>query len=931
MAEKIVIAELDLNTEALIKNATETKQRLEQLKASLSGLKDENGKVTEAYVKQEARIKALSTEYNSQKNVIVALADADGKLLQSTDALAIAIDKENMSLADARKNNTELLKIRNELNIKTPEGAKQLELVNQKLDENNAFIKENVSAYEKQKIGIGDYKTAITDALGESNLFGGQLGELKQGLTALTGTFGLLKTEFKGAFDQIKGATKGTEELTTAQKAQTIATNVGSGALKVFQLALLATGIGVLIAGIALLIGYFKTFDPLVDKIEQSMAGLGAAVRVVQQALAGLLSLDFSGFSNLAGNINKAAEAAAKLKEAQQDLADQQIVQNGLNKEQQAQIDRLILQSKDRGKTEAERIALLQKAEKINSDNFKANSILADKEFNQAIENARNKGALNEEQIENLKKYGLSYAKYLLNNGKIEDKDVDRYKTAIETKIAIFSRGTAEQEKIQNRTNALIEKADAEKEKQAKAEEDRVNKAIELRKKNLADIVEKLNLELELYKQSSEKKAGYLENDLKVVEQTSKKQIAIAQAEYNASEKTANDKLKLQISLNEIQAEKSNALLEIVKQNSKADFDLFVAQNKSKLDSTKLLSQEIINEEKKRLEAIQLEKINQLELDKNVSQVEIDNKIANNQLLTNAEKEFQTQRIAINDEASKTIVANQKALDEQVKQQKAEQLQADKEIAVAQAETDLEAELLNIQNQYDAELELLKTQRDKEFLTEEQYLKKKQIALAKAEDSREKARILNTARELDSYVQLGNGLQALFGKNKDVAIALALIDTASSALKAYGSQLVVGDPSSVVRGYIAAAAATTFGLANVANISKQKFAKGVIGVEGDGTGTSDSIDAKISRGESVITARATQMFAPLLSAMNYAGGGVGEPLPMNNTIFNNSSVGQNINYDELASAMSKVNIVTDIQEVISVANNVTKVIENANF
>jgi len=45
-------------------------------------------------------------------------------------------------------------------------------------------------------------------------------------------------------------------------------------------------------------------------------------------------------------------------------------------------------------------------------------------------------------------------------------------------------------------------------------------------------------------------------------------------------------------------------------------------------------------------------------------------------------------------------------------------------------------------------------------------------------------------------------------------------------------------------------------------------------VTGVGTGTSDSIPAMLSNGESVITARATEMFAPLLSNINQLGGGV---------------------------------------------------------
>lgn len=45
-------------------------------------------------------------------------------------------------------------------------------------------------------------------------------------------------------------------------------------------------------------------------------------------------------------------------------------------------------------------------------------------------------------------------------------------------------------------------------------------------------------------------------------------------------------------------------------------------------------------------------------------------------------------------------------------------------------------------------------------------------------------------------------------------------------------------------------------------------------VQGSGTGTSDSIPARLSNGESVMTAKATSMFSPILSAFNQLGGGV---------------------------------------------------------
>lgn len=67
-------------------------------------------------------------------------------------------------------------------------------------------------------------------------------------------------------------------------------------------------------------------------------------------------------------------------------------------------------------------------------------------------------------------------------------------------------------------------------------------------------------------------------------------------------------------------------------------------------------------------------------------------------------------------------------------------------------------------------------------------------------------------------------------------------------------------------------------------------------VQGSGTGTSDSIPARLSNGESVMTAKATSMFSPILSAFNQLGGGV--PIVTN-------TGGSNIGMDMLAAAVAR--------------------------
>ena len=103
-------------------------------------------------------------------------------------------------------------------------------------------------------------------------------------------------------------------------------------------------------------------------------------------------------------------------------------------------------------------------------------------------------------------------------------------------------------------------------------------------------------------------------------------------------------------------------------------------------------------------------------------------------------------------------------------------------------------------------------------------------------------------------------------KKKKGAIAEAMINTFMSASKSLADY---GFPV----GAVFAALAITAGLAQVKSIANAPaFADGGL-VGGYGGGQSDSVNARLSRGESVINANSTRMFKPLLSTINEAGGG----------------------------------------------------------
>lgn len=112
-------------------------------------------------------------------------------------------------------------------------------------------------------------------------------------------------------------------------------------------------------------------------------------------------------------------------------------------------------------------------------------------------------------------------------------------------------------------------------------------------------------------------------------------------------------------------------------------------------------------------------------------------------------------------------------------------------------------------------------------------------------------------------------------KWKTIKTAEALISTFLGAQQAYTS--TVGIP--IIGPFLApinAGLAIAAGMQQVNQIKSTQVPKmnrgGMVG--GYGSSTSDSVDAKLSKGEAVINARSARMFRGALSSMNVAGGGV---------------------------------------------------------
>lgn len=92
-------------------------------------------------------------------------------------------------------------------------------------------------------------------------------------------------------------------------------------------------------------------------------------------------------------------------------------------------------------------------------------------------------------------------------------------------------------------------------------------------------------------------------------------------------------------------------------------------------------------------------------------------------------------------------------------------------------------------------------------------------------------------------------------------------------------------------------------------------------ISGPGTGTSDSMTARVSNGESVNNALSTSLFAPLYSALNQLGGGV--PIVAGNT--SNQIAGEEMLARAVARGVSALNLRVGVDEIRRVESRVSVV------
>lgn len=828
-------------------------------------------------------------QYNEEMAASKAyIADCNDSIRIITKTMQNQIKQEKEQEGSLRSLRAELSNLTSEYDAMSEaerKGAKGEELKN-KINEVTDALKGAEEETQRYYRNVGNYKNAIIEAANANIPFVEQINQM---VTALGG----LKDYFSGVKGEMVAVSAGTSGLTKV--------------LKLLKVALVSTGIGALVVALGSLVAWFTKTQKGVETANKIMGALGATINVIidrasklGSALVNLFTGNFKKagedakavFSGIGKEIADETKQAWKLAEGLNEIDKKEVMLSMSRAANRAEIEKLKKAADDQTLSTQERIKAAEKAAEIEKKDLNVQTQLAEARLANTLGFTKMTGEVRK-LMEQIKAGDVTADEVIGKLGLSEStiEDLKNFRDQFNELQELMEDSYGRQTEQQNTLNSIRQEG-ADKAKEAKQKElEAVRAAEDAMLALVKDKREKARKEVELtYSRQIE--------DLKIsLKQEENLTVKARQA--------INDQIKA------LEQQKSMELQKLSDEELQKEID-----NRTKLISLQLESVREGSEQEYQLKMQQLDAQRTAEL---------------------ANKELTEQmKQAIVDKYNKQMddLVTQREQEISEKQQEVVRVRLENEIMQMQQSGASELEIL--QEQASQKLELLNSIQQQEGESEQEFLNRKLQANQEYLDA--KQAISDKEVEIEqvkfqAIETITSGLSSAFEtlgeNNKTFAIlskTLALAEIAINTGKALAAG--IAQAQSVPFPANLAAIATTVAtiLSNIATATKTvksaKFATGGL-VTGPGTGTSDSIPAQLSNGESVMTARATSMFAPLLSSFNQMGGGV----PINVTQTSSQALGEDMLARAVAKGVQSIRPVVSVEEINNVSNRV-KVLEN---
>lgn len=805
-----VIIDVQLGTADAKAKAIEITNQMVALKAAQDTLKASGQQLSVQYTENAQKLAALGQEQKAYLTIANSTTSSDNAKAAQLKLLT----NQYKTLSDEEKTNT----------VQGQALTAQTAKLKDELNNSGAAIKNftgNVGNYPKVANGASEATRLLNEELKGSIAtfvpFGNELIKLTQFMNSMTGSF---TTNTKAEATQ----TEATVASSAAMKGEAAAAVEATEAVEGMGLAAtLATGGVLLIAtAIAGLIAFVSQLAPVTNKLEQVWEGMKASFIAAGE------SIRNGDWANLSENMSKADEEARGLTEDLQKLTAEINAQSVSTARAEEQISVLMLKLRNRRNTPEQEADYFNQIQALGLKNYQNQKYLADQSFDNAVAAAANGKNLDDWSLNQLKGHNAAMNAALMEeNGEINKGTAKRIADAQKMQIAAEQYKETVDQKAQNRKDAqdLRQEAAAKAlaEKLAEIEKDRQKSLVAtaesimtIRQKELEDI----NADIAKRKVMYDK----FGKDSTNLETERLARIAALHKKFAIEDMAEIQKNLRDVMMAQVKAGNTSFGSGTTDQQAKRLQNLFDIEDVNK--QIKDVQERVDKGEKGLTEVLQSYQNKRIDIvrrgNEQETQFDWDN------LKTKQEISDQRKKLAL-DEFN------------------LEQTQAQQEEDLAQKKATLNEQILqSYGNMFGVIADLFQKN---SLIHKAAFVFEQSLAIAK-------------------IVIQANAARAKILIETEQA-------TAAAGLSGIGAVLI---PGFIALGALETAAVTATeieGIANIVGATIKEFsghAKGGM-ITGPGTGKSDSIPARLSNGESVINAKSTQMFRPLLSEMNVAGGG----------------------------------------------------------
>lgn len=276
--ERINIAQVDIDVDALIGKSAEVRQKLMEISGELKELKgqfDKGDISVQEYTRKVSELTAIQKVNRDELRVYDTLVknhiSTEATKMKQNEIMKGSIKEISAALS---QNKLIYQQLSEEERENADVGGKLLAVI----QEQDKKYKELQKSIGNNQVDVGNYRQAILDAIGDNQAFG-------TSMNSVINNFNTMKVQIIALANPFVNFVQTGRLAAPAMNAAAVATSKTSLAMKILRGAVISTGIGALVVALGSLIAYFTSTQEGIDKVNKVLTPL----KVLFQTLWGVV------------------------------------------------------------------------------------------------------------------------------------------------------------------------------------------------------------------------------------------------------------------------------------------------------------------------------------------------------------------------------------------------------------------------------------------------------------------------------------------------------------------------------------------------------------------------------------------------------------------------------------------------------------------